>query len=1048
MKDSPSSLPSEPDTNHSLGNRARWLLRVCGIVQGVGFRPFVYNTACALGLGGWVKNTSGQVEILIEGRREQLESFVQILQTHHPPQARIHGLEIAEESVGQKPLTDFQIITSTAEETIRPIIPADLALCEACRAEIHSVAQRRYRYPFTNCTHCGPRWSIIRGLPYDRPRTSMAHFAMCPDCQAEYENPADRRFHAQPIACPQCGPKLRLLVRVDRPTSQTADQTGTPIDQPAGPISPPEHCAIGQQACLPIASAKAPTSESNVQTSESNAPTRESNAQPPESSVQPPEYMVLSEGDEALRQAAQAILEGQIVALKGLGGFQLLCDATRQEVVQELRRRKGRPDKPFALMFTNLEQVRQVCWVSEAEAQLLQSPEAPILLLRRRKFPAVRTFGPQIPPVSSAAEAGLPAAKPGEGATGLSPPRESSAEPKAKPGEGVTDLCPPLQRPPQPNAKLDEGQLLEALPFCRQASPLPPAGGADLATTQPVPPTCISASPATTSPADQLLADAPGCHIAPAVAPGNPYLGVMLPYTPLHELLMEAVGRPIVCTSGNLSEEPMAYRTAEAISRLGRIADLILTHNRPIVRPVDDSVVRVVWLGPEDTQLLARHDGPWGGELRASEKGTNVTLGSGVPLVQVLRRARGYAPRPIELPFPMPPILALGGHLKNTVALSLGSQVVLSQHVGDLDNLPSLEVFQRTVEDLLSFFQVQPELVVCDLHPDYASTQYGEQLAERLGVPLVRVQHHEAHLAACLAEQGLRVEELAEPILGFSWDGSGYGRDGTLWGGEVLLWQAGQVGRIGSVWPFPLPGGDQAVRQPRRSALGVLYELLGEEAWERCKPLREWFSPIEQKAFRSMLRRKTHCPRASSMGRLFDAVAALCGLGCRISFEGQAAMALEFAAWEESAQYVHKIPGYPLPWLEVDQSTLSEKTATNPEEKGRRKFGLLDWRPMLQAVLADRAAGMPIHQISRRFHAALADGILQAAQWAAKHWQIQRVALSGGCFQNALLTQWAYQRLQEAGFTVLVHQQVPPGDGGIALGQILLAAWQHRHHRW
>jgi len=985
MKKKPPVLPNQSGPCAD-APRCRWRLTVRGIVQGVGFRPFVYNTAQALGLAGWVKNTSGQVEILIEGSRHDLECFVHALREKHPAQARIDALEVAEQPAGPTPLEPFQILASGQEEAVRPIIPADLAICADCRAEIHTPSQRRYRYPFTNCTHCGPRWSIIRDLPYDRPRTSMAHFAMCPECRAEYENPADRRFHAQPIACPRCGPKLRLLVR-----TSPADRCPA-----AWPETSPEY--------VPAAEGENPLQQ-GAKLGKGIS------------------WTVLAEGENALQQAAQAIREGRIIALKGLGGFQLLCDATQEEVVQELRRRKQRPDKPFALMFGHLDQVRQVCQVSEAEAALLQSAEAPIVLLRR--------LGP-----------------------------ESFDQPAQPAGIG------PLgQRPSEP--------MLE------------PGGG------------------------QQAQTEASGWAVASAVAPGNPYLGVMLPYTPLHELLMEAVGRPIVCTSGNLSEEPMAYRTAEAIDRLGRIADLILTHNRPIVRPVDDSVVRVLPLPTDPFAQAAGQQGLGRGEQKVFGGEGGSSAGSDVPLVQVLRRARGYAPRPIELGFDMPTILALGGHLKNTVGLSVSTQVVLSQHVGDLDNLPSLETFRRTVEDLLRFFRAEPERLVCDLHPDYASTQYAEQWADRLGVPLVRVQHHEAHLAACLAEQSLPPQGLAEPILGFSWDGTGYGWDGTIWGGEVLLWQAGRVLRVGSLWPFLLPGGDQAVRQPRRSALAVLYELLGEQAWERFPPLKQWFSPSEQKGLRSMLHQKANCPRASSMGRLFDAVAALCGLGERISFEGQAAMALEFAALEGSPpsqkpapqeaknpaqppaepkvepEYLTDSPpptakdttaprwacpaepeaepgsppdpepeaepdklievgsAYPLPWIEVaGKSQLPNKTGPTSAEAaaGEERFGLLDWRPMVEAVLADRAAGVPVAQISRRFHAALADGILQAARWAANRWGLRRIALSGGCFQNGLLTRLVYHRLRQAGFTVYLHRQVPPGDGGIALGQILLAA--------
>lgn len=961
MQENPNVFSNSSASKETPTPFCRWLLRVQGIVQGVGFRPFVYNTARGLGLAGWVKNTSGQVEILLEGRREQLESFLQALRKQHPVQARIDRLELAQQMPAQPPLADFEIIPSSQEELVRPVIPADLALCAACRQEIHTPTERRYRYPFTNCTHCGPRWSIIRGLPYDRPQTSMAHFTMCPECRREYDNPADRRFHAQPIACPRCGPQLRLLVRVDglQEVSSLADQP-SPSPQEA------------------------------------------------QSSPSFPKYLPVAEGEAALQQTAQAILEGKIVALKGLGGFQLLCDATQQEVVEELRRRKHRPHKPFALMFPNLEAVRQACGVWEAEAQLLQSPESPIVLLPRREVLAEWASWAQTFPLPTPAET-----KPSPERLAGSPPTplprpESSGRPKAKPPEGPQTPLPSAGEASQQNW---------------------PAGGHRTAP-----------STALTSQGELEESNVFGWRIASAVAPGNPYLGVMLPYTPLHELLMEAVGRPIVCTSGNLSEEPMAYRTAEAIARLGQIADLILTHNRPIVRPVDDSVVRVVCLERQEAWPSGRASAS-GGNLRVSEgSGADVAPGRR-PVVQVLRRARGYAPRPIELGFPMRPILALGGHLKNTVGLSVGTQAVLSQHVGDLDNLPSLELFYHTVEDLVQFFRVQPELVVCDLHPDYVSTQYAEQLARQWQVPLLRVQHHEAHLAACLAEQRFGQQELfAEPILGFCWDGTGYGWDGTIWGGEILLWQAGRVQRVGSIPSFPLPGGDQAMRQPRRSALGVLYELLGEQVWEKVAGVPEWFSPAEQAGLGSMLRRSVNSPRASSMGRLFDAVAALCGLGGWISFEGQAAMALEFAAMGGSETLAPSLPAYPLPWIERSEKTdPPEKTTGTLAETKPIPFGLLDWRPMLEAVLADRAAGVPVGKISRRFHAALANGILQAAQWAAHHWGVRRVALSGGCFQNALLTQLAYQQLHQAGFTVYLHQHVPPGDGGIALGQILLA---------
>ena len=775
----------------------RLAITVRGVIQGVGFRPFVYRAACARALTGWVLNEADTVRIEVEGDRAALDAFVESLRRDHPPQARIDTIDIQEmppvDETGHP--AAFQIRTSTAASLPQPTIPADLATCAECLAEIRDPAERRHAYPFTNCTNCGPRWSIIEELPYDRPRTSMASFEMCSACRAEYDDPADRRFHAQPIACPRCGPMLQLLNPEERETAR---------------------------------------------------------------------------GEEALAGAAQAVLAGQIVAMKGLGGFQLLVDATNAEAVARLRDRKRRPDRPFALMLPSLDVVRQHCCVSDEEAAALQSHQSPIVLLRKRTT--------------------------------------------------ATDN-------PSPLAPVD------------------------------------------------------------AVAPGNPYLGVMLPYTPLHHLLMAAINRPIVCTSGNLSEEPMAIDTEDALARLGPIADVLLTHNRPIVRPVDDSIVR---LGPNG--------------------------------IQVLRRARGFAPLPINLCVEgdeAPAILAVGGHLKNTVALMLGrahacthpTQVVLSAHVGDLDSVLSVDVFRRAIDDLVTFFRATPSAIVCDLHPDYASTRHAEELSARWDVPLVRVQHHHAHVAACMAEHGLK-----GPVLGFSWDGTGYGPDGTVWGGEVLLCDGAEFRRVAHLRTFALPGGERAVREPRRSALGVLFEIFGERAAEYAAA---WFSATELDTLLSMLAGKVNSPRTSSMGRLFDAVAATCGLPPVISFEGHAAMALEFAA-DESEQGT-----YPITLQVVAQ----------PHDI------VADWEPMIRAVLADRAAGVPVGRISSRFHNALADMAAAIAREAALGQSVP-IVLTGGCFQNALLTARVRSRLSAAGFQVYTHKKVPPGDGGIALGQVLLALRQ------
>ena len=786
-------------------SRCRLAITVRGVVQGVGFRPFVYQTACSLGLAGWVRNEADTVRIEVQGDSAALDAFVDALRCAPPPQARVDAVEIQRREPVDAESDDeyggeFQIHTSSGTLAPRPTIPADLATCDECLAEIGDPSQRRYGYPFTNCTNCGPRWSIIEQLPYDRPRTSMRSFAMCAACRAEYENPADRRFHAQPIACPHCGPTLQLVDREGRR---------------------------------------------------------------------------MAAGEGALAETVDAVFAGRVVAMKGLGGFQLLVDATNAEAVARLRERKRRPDRPLAVMLPSLGDAQQYCHVSDEEAEELTSHRAPIVLLRRR------------------------------------------------------------------------------------AETLEPANGE----TAPPP-------------------------IVEGVAPGNPYLGVMLPYTPLHHLLMAAVSRPIVCTSGNLSEEPMAITTEDAITRLGPIADTLLTHDRPIVRSVDDSIVR---LGPDG--------------------------------LQVLRRARGFAPLPIGLNVRTdraPTVLAVGGHLKNTVALLLGgentttrtAQVVMSAHVGDLDSVPSVDVFRRSVADLLEFFQATPDAVVCDLHPDYASTRHAERLSAQWGIPLLRVQHHQAHVAACMAEHGL-----LGPVLGFAWDGTGYGTNGTVWGGEMLVCEGAEFRRAAHLRTFALPGGDRAMHEPRRAALGVLYEVFGNDAAEHAA---RWFSAGQLDTLLSMLAAAVHSPRTSSMGRLFDAVAAICGLPEVISFEGQAAMALEYAA-DENETGTYRLP--------VDRVGAGDPLVA-------------DWEPLIRAVLDDRATGVPIGRIGARFHNGLADMAATVARAVAPVKARLPVVLTGGCFQNALLAAQVQSRLSADGFAVYTHHQTPPGDGGIALGQVWLALRQ------
>jgi hydrogenase maturation protein HypF len=754
----------------------RFAVSVQGIVQGVGFRPFVSNAATQRGLSGWVKNRTDGVCLEVQGPENAVHDFLDALRHDSPAAARIERIDTAEVAAA---IDDgFRIVESATGAHVSPTVPADQATCAECIAELESPAERRYRYPFTNCTRCGPRYTIIEALPYDRARTTMKLFSLCAACASEYHHPSDRRFHAQPIACPTCGPAVRLVL------------------------------ADGRE---------------------------------------------LATGEEAIRRAAQEILSGQVLALQGLGGFQLLVDATCANAVVCLRRRKQREEKPFAVMFPSLEAVRRVCALSAAEEALLTSSEAPIVLVQRL------------------------------------------------------------------------------------------GGSAGMAISE--------------------------------VAPRNPHIGVMLGYTPLHRLLLGEVGRPLVCTSGNLSEEPMCIDEAEARSRLGTVADLFLVHDRPIARPVDDSVVRI---------------GPAG--------------------VQVLRRARGFAPLPLPLATGASCILALGGQLKSTVALAKARHVVVSQHLGDLFSLEGALLLERTVSDLVSFLDAKPEVIACDFHPDYAASRLGERLASTWGIPLERVQHHHAHVAACMVEHGL-----SGAVLGLAWDGAGLGTDGVLWGGEALLMQGSTFRRVAHLRPFSLPGGEQAMREPRRAALGLLYEIFGREA---AAYSGEAFSAPQTALLLRMLERSVNSPRTTSMGRLFDALASLTGVRGHAGFEGQAAMELEFAA------------------ADVDDPT------AYPITLGSGEPAVADWEPLVRAVLSDRKRGLPPGRISARFHNALAALAGEIAQRVG----LARVVLSGGCFQNLRLSRAVRERLVSMGFEVYMPQLYPPNDGGLSLGQVLVAALRGKEH--
>jgi hydrogenase maturation protein HypF len=745
---------------------ARLRIVVRGAVQGVGFRPFVHRRATALGLAGWVRNGAEGVVIEAEGTPEHLDALVEAIRNNPPPNASVAAVEVAEAArCGD---AGFAVRPSTVDGARTARVPPDLATCDDCLRELLNPADRRYRYPFINCTRCGPRYSLVEGMPYDRERTAMRRFPLCPACRAEYEDPADRRFHAEPNACPACGPRLMLW-----------DGAGA----------------------------------------------------------------ALARDDDALRTAAEALRAGWIVAVKGIGGFHLLVDARDEAAVRRLRAAKGREEKPFAVMFPDLAAVRASCRIGPAEAALLAGPARPIVLLRRD-----------------------------------------------------------------------------------------------------------------------------GDRLAPSVAPDSPRLGALLPYAPLHHLLMRELGFPVVATSGNLGGEPIVTDERDAVARLGRVADRFLVHDRPILRPVDDSVAQVVCGAP-----------------------------------QLLRRGRGYAPAPVADDLP-DRVLAFGGHLKATVALTSGGNIVASQHLGDLETVAARDGHARAQDDLVRLHAAAPRLAACDAHPDYASTR----AAEASGLPLVRVQHHVAHVAACMAEHGL-----APPVLGIAWDGAGYGPDGTIWGGEFLHVTPTGWRRVAHLRRFPLPGGEAAMREPRRAALGLLFAAYGEDAFGMTDlPPVAAFSPSERAVLRTVLTRSVQTPETTSAGRLFDAFAALCGLRQRATYEGQAASAFEWAAEGFATGRAYDLP----------------VTGDGPL--------VIDWGSALAAALADLRAGAAAGVVSEALHNGLAAAIAAVAARIGE----PRVVLTGGCFQNVRLTEAAVGTLGSAGFEPFRHQQVPPNDGGLAVGQAFWAA--------
>jgi hydrogenase maturation protein HypF len=853
--ESDSSDSASPHPGYEIQRR----LRITGIVQGVGFRPYVWHLAKALNLSGWVRNDAAGVEVLVEGEAAAVEAFTRRLPEEIPPLARVR--ELTWQDV---PATGghagFAIVESGAGRAATLIGP-DTAVCPDCLAELFDPADRRWRYAFINCTHCGPRYTLTRRLPYDRAQTSMAAFPLCPDCEREYRNPADRRFHAEPTACPVCGPGLWVEV-----------------------LPPPQAGGVGG---VSPSTARCHRSRLDMQVQpwagrgEGVFPVQGEN--PSLSPTLPPG----GREQDPIADTLARLQAGQIVAIKGLGGFHLACDARSAAAVRTLRERKNREEKPFAIMAANLASLAEWVEVSPAEAALLQSPERPIVLLRKKP-------------------------------------------------------------------------------------------GADAA--------------------------------FPGIAPGLAWLGVMLPYTPLHWLIFhEAAGRPagtewmgqpqelvLVMTSANPGGEPLVIRNAEAVERLAGIADGVLMHNRDIVVRCDDSVVR---LAPSPST----GEGRGGGETSsASPLPPTPTLPrEGGGCVGFIRRARGYTPRAIRLAKAGPPVLALGGYLKNTICVTRGDEAFVSQHIGGLDNPATCAMLMEVARHLLDILEVKPEMVAHDLHPDFFSSRHALELADAWGVPALAVQHHHAHIAAVAAEHGV-----SGPILGLALDGVGLGSDGGAWGGELLRVEGAGFTRLGHLSPLALPGGDKAAKEPWRMAAAALFKLGRVDEIPRRFPGQPLARPL-----RVMLENDVHCPPTTSLGRWFDAAAGLLGAREVMAYEGQAAMLLEGMAEQG---------GDVAPW--TDGYVLNES-------------GQLDLLPLL-ARLADEPD--PVHGAAL-FHATLALALADWTERAARREGLTTVALGGGCFLNHILSRDLGRLLAERGLAVLEARQAPPNDGGLSLGQAWVA---------
>jgi hydrogenase maturation protein HypF len=749
-------------------------VEVKGVVQGVGFRPFIFGLAERYRLKGEVANTSEGVIIHIEGPGKKISLFLKELSGNHPPLALITDICVYQEK--RKGFQTFTIAQSRSLQKISTLISPDMSICDDCLRELFDPDNFRFEYPFINCTNCGPRYTIIEDIPYDRSKTSMKHFKMCDHCQAEYDNHKDRRFHAQPNACPVCGPQIVLC-----------NNSGKIID-----------------------------------------------------------------ASHVLEKSAELILAGEIIAIKGLGGFHLAVDARNDSAVTKLRKRKHREEKPFALMAEDIKDIQKFAYVDLEDEKLLKSARRPIVILRKKE------------------------------------------------------------------------------PY----------------------------------------------NISEEVSPRNHFFGVMLAYTPLHYILLRKVGVPLVMTSGNISEEPIAIDNDEAMERLSSIADYFLIHNRAIYLRSDDSIVRNM-----------------AGETR------------------FFRRSRGYVPLPVRMNKKNVQVLACGAELKNTICLTKENNAFLSQHIGDLENLPTYDFFKMTIEHMKRIINIEPEVIACDLHPNYFSTRYA---LEQKDLPVIQVQHHHAHIVACMAEN-----QFSGPVIGLAFDGTGYGADDTIWGGEVIVADEQSFHRAAHLDCVPMPGGIASIKEPWRMAVSYLYHVYGEKIWDHDIP---FFRDLNRKKIEiiiKMTQKKINSPETSSLGRLFDGIAALIGVRKHVVFEGQAAMELEMIAnWPVRQSYDYG-------WTSRDHHVLSLE-------------------PIIAGIVADMEKGVSPAEISGKFHCTLIRMFSKICCFIRKETNVNTAALSGGSFQNNLLLSGLIENLNEFGFEVLSHRMVPTNDGNISLGQAMVAAALYR----